>query len=115
MFLRLWLASYRSFLQNISLVERLTKVERFAIVKRMEVTISDKYQVVIPKEARKKLGIKPGQKITVKRVSPTSITFERQPSMEELIERSRGTLINAPWDKEGVDPATWLRRERDKE
>lgn len=79
----------------------------------MEVTVSDKYQVVIPKEARKKLGIKPGQKIIVKRVSPTSITFERQPTMEELIAQSKGTLTNAPWDKAGVDPAVWLRRERD--
>ncbi|MGI9027250.1 MAG: AbrB/MazE/SpoVT family DNA-binding domain-containing protein [Candidatus Saccharimonadales bacterium] len=81
----------------------------------MEVTVSDKYQVVIPKAARKKLGIKPGQKITIKRVSPTSITFERSRTMEELIEQSKGILTNAPWDKEGIDPAVWLRRERDKE
>ena len=29
------------------------------------VTVSPKYQVVIPKEVRKKLGLKPGQKIQV--------------------------------------------------
>ncbi len=30
-----------------------------------EVTISPKYQVVIPREVREKLGLKPGQKIQV--------------------------------------------------
>lgn len=29
------------------------------------VTVSDKYQIVIPKEVRKSLGITPGQKIEV--------------------------------------------------
>lgn len=81
----------------------------------MEVTISDKYQVVIPKEARKKLGIKPGQKITVKKVGKNSITFERQPTMKELIEKGYGTQKGAPWQIEGVDPAVWLRRQRDEE
>ena len=91
----------------------MTFVEPFAIVKHMEVTVSDKYQVVIPKEARKKLGIKPGQKVTVHKVSHNSITFERAPSMDELLDQSRGILKNAPWDKEGLDPAVWLRRQRD--
>lgn len=30
-----------------------------------EVTLSPKYQVVIPREVREKLGLKPGQKIQV--------------------------------------------------
>lgn len=81
----------------------------------MEVTVSDKYQVVIPKEARKKLGIKPGQKITIKSVGETTITFERSPTMEELLTRGRGTMKDTPWQKEGIDAALWLRRERDKE
>lgn len=97
------------------MVQRLTFVERFVIVKHMEVTVSDKYQVVIPKAARKKLGIKPGQKISVKRVDKNTITFERAPTMRELLDQSRGTMKNAPWDKENIDPAVWLRRERDKE
>ncbi len=79
----------------------------------MEVTVSDKYQVVIPKAARTKLGIKPGQKVTVHRVSHDSITFQRQPTMEELLNKSVGTLKNTPWRKEGLDPAVWLRRQRD--
>lgn len=81
----------------------------------MEVTISDKYQVVIPKEARKKLGIKPGQKITIKSFSTDSITFQRQPTMQELLDKSRGTMKNTPWQKEGIDAAVWIRRERDAE
>ena len=31
----------------------------------MQTLVSTKYQVVIPKEARKKLGLKPGQKMDV--------------------------------------------------
>lgn len=81
----------------------------------MDVTISNKYQVVIPKAARKKLGIKPGQKITVKKVSGLAITFERQPTMRELLDRGRGTMKNTPWQKEGIDAAVWIRRERDAE
>lgn len=79
------------------------------------VTVSSKYQVVIPKEARQKLGLRPGQKISVKRVGARTITLERAPTMDELLERGRGTLTGAPWDKEGIDPAVWIRRERDAE
>lgn len=78
----------------------------------MEVTISDKYQVVIPKAARKKLGIKPGQKIIIDKVSNNSITYRRQPTMEELLDRGRGTMKNTPWQKEGIDAAVWIRRQR---
>lgn len=81
----------------------------------MKLTVSDKYQIVVPKEARKKLGLKPGQKVTVKSVSKDTITFKREPTMEELLEKGRGTLKNTPWDKEGIDPAVWIRRQRDAE
>lgn len=91
----------------------MTFVERLAIVKPMEVTVSDKYQVVIPKEARKKLGIKPGEKIIVEKISKDSITYRREPTMRELLDRSRGTMKNTPWRKEGIDAAVWIRRERD--
>lgn len=81
----------------------------------MEVTVSDKYQVVIPKEARKKLGIKPGQKISVEMVSKNTITFRREPTMDELLNTGRGTMKNTPWQKDNVDPSVWLRRQRDSE
>ncbi len=96
-------------------VELLTKVERFDIVEPMEVTVSDKYQVVIPKAARKKLGLKPGQKIRVKSVSDSTVTFERQLTMKELLDQSRGTMKNTPWQKAGLDAAVWLRHQRDLE
>lgn len=93
----------------------MTFVERFTIVERMEVTVSDKYQLVVPKKAREKLGLKPGQKVRVKSVRGHTITFERSPTMEELLDHGRGTMKDTPWQKEGVDAAVWLRQERDKE
>jgi len=81
----------------------------------MQVTVSDKYQVVIPKDARKKLGIKPGQKVSVKSVNNDTITFRREPTMKELLDQGKETMKNTPWEKEGIDPAIWLRQERDKE
>lgn len=107
--------NFTPLLYQPSFVERLTFVEHFAIVERMEVTVSDKYQVVIPKEARKKLGIKPGQKITVASVGKDTITFKREPTMQELLDMGRGTMKNTPWQKEGIDPTVWLRRMRDEE
>ncbi len=40
----------------------------------MQTTVSPKYQVVIPKEARKKIKIKPGQKMDVE-VTENRVTF----------------------------------------
>lgn len=96
-------------------VERLIFVERFATVKRMEVTVSDKYQVVIPKEARLKLGLKPGQKVRVKSIGANTITFERPLSPEQYVRKYAGSMVNTPWRKEGIDAAEWIRRQRDSE
>ena len=81
----------------------------------MEVTVSDKYQLVVPKEVRKQLGIKPGQKVRVKQVRGNTITFERQLSMEELLDKSAGTMKGTPWQAQHVDAATWIRHARDTE
>jgi len=44
----------------------LTKVIRFSkMYYVMQTLVSTKYQVVIPKEARRKIGLKPGQKMDV--------------------------------------------------
>ncbi|MEW6776598.1 MAG: AbrB/MazE/SpoVT family DNA-binding domain-containing protein [Bdellovibrionota bacterium] len=53
----------------------------------MAVTVSPKYQVVIPEEVRKSLGIKPGQKFDV-------IEFEGCVELVPIkrIESLRGTL-----------------------
>lgn len=48
----------------------------------MQTLVSTKYQVVIPKEARKRVGIKPGQKLKVSvignqiNLSPTKVKKE---------------------------------------
>ncbi len=81
----------------------------------MEVTVSENYQVVIPKAARKQMGIVPGQKITISSVGDRFITYERHLTMEELLDKSAGTMKNTPWQKSKVDAAVWLRKERDAE
>jgi AbrB family looped-hinge helix DNA binding protein len=81
----------------------------------MEVTVSENYQVVIPKAARKKLGIVPGQKINVTKVGTRSITFERSLTMQEILDKSAKTMSQTPWAKQKVDAAVWLRQQRDQE
>ena len=68
----------------------MTFVKHFVIVKRMKtdvVTLSSKYQVVIPKTARKKLGIsKPaGQRFRVERVSGDEIVFRKVKSLDDFL------------------------------
>lgn len=66
-----------------------------------EVTVSSKFQVVIPKRVREELGIRPGQKV---RVIPYLGRIELIPL--ETIDESRGFL-------EGIDTA--VEREPDRE
>ena len=49
------------------------------------VTLSSKYQVVIPKAARKTLGLNnpEGQRFKVERVSDTEIVFRKDKSLDE--------------------------------
>lgn len=79
-----------------------------------KVTVSTKYQIVIPKAVRRKLDIKPGQKINVDSVDG-KITLQRVPTMQELLDRGAGTLQDSPWQKANMDPAEWIRQQRDAE
>ncbi|MGD9497715.1 MAG: AbrB/MazE/SpoVT family DNA-binding domain-containing protein [Armatimonadota bacterium] len=54
------------------------------------VTVSSKYQIVIPKEVREALDIKPGQELAVL-VKGTAISLVPVPTLEEL----RGVLKGA--------------------
>jgi AbrB family looped-hinge helix DNA binding protein len=81
----------------------------------MDVKLSSKYQVVIPKDVRKKLGLKSGQKMHISEVTSTGVTLSKQLTAKEYIERYAGTLTNTPWQKAGVDAAVWLRQERDQD
>lgn len=51
------------------------------------VTLSSKYQVVIPKAARQKLGLKrpEGQRFKVERVSDTEIVFRKDKSLDDYL------------------------------
>lgn len=81
----------------------------------MDVTLSTKYQIVIPKDVRKHLGLKSGQKLHISGVTSTGLTLSKPLTPEEYVERYAGTLTNTPWQKAGLDAAIWLRQERDKD
>lgn len=70
-------------------------------------TVSAKYQVVIPKELRKKLQIKPGQKIMMKQNKKGDIVINTKSPTDEFY----GMLADRNiW---GKDPAKTIRTMRD--
>ncbi len=73
----------------------------------VDVKLSSKYQVVIPREFRKELGIKPGQTLSIKRVNQKLVI-----DTESVIDKYAGTMPGA-WGDE--DPAVTIRRMRDTE
>lgn len=78
-------------------------------MRALTVTLSSKYQVVIPKAARKKLGItrSTGQKFSVASVTENEIVFRKDKNLEDFL----GAYDHAfPEDATGV-----LRRIRDNE
>ena len=90
----------------------MTIVLRFAIVERMKndiVTVSSKYQVVIPKIARQKMGLDKtkGQHLRVKSVTQNEIVFRKEPSIEDYLGAFKGA-----W---GPNPTKRLRKMRDEE
>lgn len=86
----------------------------------MKVTVSSKYQVVIPKKVRKEVGIHPGQTIVVKTDDKGNIVLRKdsgKQAIDQLLEKYGGILANADteWKKQGLDAAVWLRKMRDEE
>ena len=68
------------------------------------VTVGSKYQIVIPKEVRKKIkGIKPGAKLMVNGVSEGTITIKAEE--KSWLERTRGIAKEA-W--KGIDTTKYL-------
>jgi len=64
----------------------LTIVQRSNSIKHMQkfIKLSPKYQLVIPVDARKVMGLnKAGQKFVVDKVSKNKITFVKEPDLEE--------------------------------
>jgi AbrB family looped-hinge helix DNA binding protein len=52
------------------------------------ITISSKYQVVIPSSVRKRLGVSSGDKLIIEQVSDSEVVLRKEPSYHDLI----GTL-----------------------
>lgn len=69
------------------------------------VTLSDKYQVVIPKELRKGLNLRPGQKLRISKGKNGVITVATKSVVDELA----GSMPGA-W---GTDSDAYLRELRD--
>ena len=72
-----------------------------------KVTVSSKNHIVIPAEARKKLGIKPGDRLYV--VVRDGYMFV-MPEPDNVVEELRG-LHKDIW--EGVDAQEYVNQERD--
>ena len=81
----------------------------------MDVKLSSKYQIVIPKAVRKQLNLESGQKLHISKVTSTGLTISKQLTADEYVDRYSGVLKNAPWQKAAVDAAVWLRQERDQD
>lgn len=72
-------------------------------------TIGPKYQIVIPKEVRKKIkSLKPGKKVGVYAVDDKSITIDPDP--QSWVDRTYGMMKDA-W--KGIDPIAEVEKMRD--
>lgn len=75
----------------------------------IKVTVGSKYQIVIPKEVRKKIkGIKPGAKVEVYALDVGS--FKVKPEEKNWVERTKGIMTEA-W--KGIDTTKELEKMRD--
>lgn len=73
------------------------------------VTVGTKYQIVIPKEVRKKLkGLKPGSKVGLHVVDETTATIRAEP--KNWVDRTYGMMAGAWKD---IDPIREVEKMRD--
>jgi AbrB family looped-hinge helix DNA binding protein len=70
-------------------------------------TVSAKYQIVIPKALRKKLEIKPGQKVYFRQNKKNELVIDTKSPIEDLYGAFEDDRI---W---GDDPAETIRKDRD--
>ncbi len=71
------------------------------------ITVSSKYQIVIPREARKKLNLKAGDKLIIKANNEKIIIY---PQPKNYAKYSLG-LGKEIW--QGIDAAEYVRKERE--
>ena len=72
-----------------------------------QVTVSSNYQVVIPKKIRRELGIRVGQKISVKQ-RDKKVVFD----VESVIDKYANSIEPSCWEE---DPAIAIRKWRDED
>lgn len=72
----------------------------------ISVKVSSKHQIAVPSEARKALGIKAGDRLSVEIVDDAMVIRPRQLAGDRLFGIARGT-----W--EGIDPVDHVRQLRD--
>ena len=79
----------------------------------MKVTVSSKYQVVIPKKVRKELNIQPGQTLDVSADTDGTVIIKKESESEidRLIDKYAG-IAKGAW---GDDPVKTIRQMRDEE
>lgn len=65
------------------------------------ITVSSKYQIVIPKKARQKLGIKPGTRLCVEG-NDRGILLVKEPTLEDV----RNLLKGMVWEESEVRDET---------
>lgn len=85
----------------------------------MKTTVSTKYQIVIPRDVRRQVGIRPGQKMDIRAAKDGSVVLSKDPvvDFEAHIQKYAGSLKTSEtaWGKAGLDATKWLRRQRDEE
>lgn len=85
----------------------------------MSLTVSSKYQVVIPKAVRKQLSIKPGQKVRVSATPDGRIILEKDDviDVKAVLKKYAGSIKHedTEWGKAGMDATEWIRKMRDEE
>lgn len=68
------------------------------------VTLSSKYQIVIPKQVRRKLDLKPGQRLRISMRKDRSIEIDTGSALDSLY-----GSVKSKW---GNDPALHMREQR---
>lgn len=69
------------------------------------ITLSSKYQVVIPKQLRRSLGMRPGQKLRIYQSKAGTLEISTKSALDDLVGSVQGA-----W---GKDPVAYIRKQRD--